>query len=133
MTVVSGGCRNKTNAETQNIRVVSRGVPLEGILSIPEGAKGFVVFVHGSGSSRHSSRNQFVARTLQEGGLATLLFDLLTPEEEKIDLQTCHLRFNMDLLAKRTAGAMEWLDLQPDAHKWIGAGTSLGYNLLKLF
>ena len=92
------------------------GVHLEGILSIPEDAKGIVVFVHGSGSSRNSPRNQYVAQTLQEGGLATLLFDLLTAREEEIDLQTRHLRFDIDLLARRTAGALEWLELQPYAH-----------------
>jgi pimeloyl-ACP methyl ester carboxylesterase len=92
------------------------GVRLEGIVSIPEEAKGFVVFVHGSGSSRHSPRNQYVAQTLQEGGLATLLFDLLTAYEEESDLQTRYLRFDIDLLARRTAGVLEWLDLQPYAY-----------------
>jgi len=91
---------------------------LEGILSIPEDAKGLVVFVHGSGSSRHSPRNQYVAQTLQEGGLATLLFDLLTASEEEIDLQTRHLRFDIKLLASRTAGVLEWIDLQPYAHQF---------------
>jgi fermentation-respiration switch protein FrsA (DUF1100 family) len=92
------------------------GVRLEGIVSIPEDARGFVVFVHGSGSSRHSPRNQYVAQTLQEGGLATLLFDLLTPYEEESDLQTRYLRFDIDLLAKRTTGVLEWLNLQPYAY-----------------
>jgi putative phosphoribosyl transferase len=72
-----------------------------------------VVFVHGSGSSRHSPRNQYVAQTLQEGGLATLLFDLLTAYEEESDLQTRYLRFDINLLARRTAGVLEWLNLQP--------------------
>ena len=89
------------------------GVQLEGILSVPEAATGLVVFVHGSGSSRHSPRNQYVAQTLQEGGLATLLFDLLTAQEEEIDLQTRHVRFDIDLLSRRTAGVLEWLVLQP--------------------
>jgi pimeloyl-ACP methyl ester carboxylesterase len=75
-----------------------------------------VVFVHGSGSSRHSPRNQYVAQTLQEGGLATLLFDLLTAYEEESDLQTRYLRFDINLLARRTAGVLEWLDLQPFAY-----------------
>jgi putative phosphoribosyl transferase len=104
---------NKTNTENRYVRILSTGVQLEGILSVPENAKGLVVFVHGSGSSRHSPRNQYVAQTLQEGGLATLLFDLLTASEEEIDLQTRHLRFDINLLAKRTAGVLEWLDLQP--------------------
>jgi pimeloyl-ACP methyl ester carboxylesterase len=96
---------------------LSTGVHLEGIVSVPEDPQGLVVFVHGSGSSRHSPRNQFVAQTLQEGGLATLLFDLLTTSEEEIDLRTRHLRFDIDLLARRTAGVLEWLDLQPFAHE----------------
>jgi putative phosphoribosyl transferase len=106
---------NKTNTENRYVQILSTGVHLEGIVSIPENANGLVIFVHGSGSSRHSPRNQYVAQTLQEGGLATLLFDLLTAQEEEIDLQTRHLRFDIDLLAKRTAGALEWLDLQPYA------------------
>jgi dienelactone hydrolase len=71
------------------------------------------LFVHGSGSSRHSRRNQYVARELQEAGLATLLFDLLTSSEEEEDMRTRHLRFDIDLLARRTAGALEWLESQP--------------------
>jgi putative phosphoribosyl transferase len=107
---------NKTITENRYVQILSTGVRLEGIVSIPDEARGFVVFVHGSGSSRHSPRNQYVAQTLQEGGLATLLFDLLTPYEEESDLQTRHLRFNIDLLARRTAGVLEWLDLQPYAY-----------------
>jgi dienelactone hydrolase len=107
---------NKTNTENRYVRILSTGVHLEGILSIPEAAKGLVVFVHGSGSSRHSPRNQYVAQTLQEGGLATLLFDLLTASEEEIDLRTRHLRFDIDLLARRTSGVLEWLALQPYAN-----------------
>jgi len=103
---------NKTSTENRYVRILSTGVPLEGILSVPERATGLVVFVHGSGSSRHSPRNQYVAQTLQEGGLATLLFDLLTASEEEIDLQTRHLRFDIDLLAKRTTGVVEWITRQ---------------------
>jgi len=107
---------NRTMTENRYVQILSTGVRLEGIVSIPEDARGFVVFVHGSGSSRHSPRNQYVAQTLQEGGLATLLFDLLTPYEEESDLQTRYLRFDIDLLARRTAGVLEWLDLQPYAY-----------------
>jgi putative phosphoribosyl transferase len=106
---------NKTNIENRYVQILSTGVRLEGILSIPEDTKGLVVFVHGSGSSRHSPRNQYVAQLLQDGGLATLLFDLLTASEEEIDLRTRHLRFDIDRLARRTAGVLEWLDLQPYA------------------
>ncbi|RPJ25771.1 MAG: alpha/beta fold hydrolase [Chloroflexi bacterium] len=108
---------NKTNTENRYVQILSTGVRLEGIVSVPEDPQGLVVFVHGSGSSRHSPRNQFVAQTLQEGGLATLLFDLLTASEEEIDLRTHHLRFDIDMLARRTAGVLEWLDLQPYAYE----------------
>ena len=103
----------KTNTEHRNVKILSTGVPLEGTLSVPKGAQGLILFVHGSGSSRHSPRNQFVARTLQEAGLATLLFDLLTASEEQVDLQTRHLRFDIGLLARRTIGVLDWLALQP--------------------
>jgi len=108
---------NKTNTENRSVEILSAGVRLEGIVSVPEDPLGIVVFVHGSGSSRHSPRNQYVAQTLQEAGLATLLFDLLTPYEEQIDLRTRHIRFDIDLLARRTAGVLEWLDLQPYAYE----------------
>jgi len=107
---------NRTNTENRYVQILSTGVRLEGILSIPEEANGLVVFVHGSGSSRHSPRNQYVAQTLQDGGLSTLLFDLLTASEEEIDARTRHLRFDIDMLARRTAGVLEWLDLQPYAY-----------------
>ena len=106
---------NKTNTENRYVQILSTGVRLEGILSVPQDANGLVIFVHGSGSSRPSPRNQYVAQMLQAGGLATLLFDLLTADEEKIDLRTRHLRFDIDMLAKRTTGVLEWLDLQPYA------------------
>ena len=104
---------NQAKTENQQVQIFSAGVHLEGMLSTPEDAKGLVVFVHGSGSSRHSPRNQYVARTLQQGGLATLLFDLLTASEEQVDLQTRHLRFDIELLARRTIGVLDWLTLQP--------------------
>jgi len=85
---------------------------LHGNLNIPENATALVLFAHGSGSSRHSPRNQFVARTLNEAGLATLLFDLLTPEEEAIDMQTREHRFNIDLLAVRLGHATKWAKQQ---------------------
>lgn len=107
---------NRTFTENRYVQILSTGVRLEGIVSIPEEARGFVVFVHGSDSSRHSPRNQYVAQTLQAGGLATLLFDLLTAYEEESDLQTRYLRFDINLLARRTAGVLEWLDLQPFAY-----------------
>ncbi len=88
-------------------------VTLDGNLSIPLGAEAIVLFAHGSGSSRHSPRNRFVAQMLREGGLATLLTDLLTPEEEEIDMRTRKLRFDIDLLALRVIGLADWLTRQP--------------------
>jgi dienelactone hydrolase len=81
---------------------------LSGNLSIPEGASALVLFAHGSGSSHHSPRNQFVARALNDSGLATLLFDLLTRDEETIDMQTRELRFDIHLLAQRLVHATKW-------------------------
>lgn len=91
------------------VRVAAAGVTLEGDLAVPRGAEGVVLFAHGSGSSRHSSRNRLVARELQQAGLATLLIDLLTAEEETVDLRTAHLRFDIGMLAERLVGAADWL------------------------
>jgi len=91
------------------VRVDADGVTLEGNLLIPNGATGVVLFAHGSGSSRFSSRNRFVAGELRDGGMATLLIDLLTAEEERVDMRTAQLRFDIALLARRLAGASEWL------------------------
>src|SRR5881398_2433472 len=87
---------------------------LSGNLIIPQNAAALVLFAHGSGSSRHSPRNQFVARTLNNAGLGTLLFDLLTPEEEAIDARTAELRFNIGLLAERLVHATNWAKGQPE-------------------
>ncbi|MBV7331587.1 dienelactone hydrolase family protein [Chloroflexi bacterium TSY] len=103
-------------------------IMLEGELSIPTDAQGIVLFAHGSGSSRFSRRNRYVAQTLNEGGLATLLFDLLTSREEEIDMVTRHLRFDIDLLASRLVGATDWLiQLPKTEHLKIGYfGSSTG-------
>jgi dienelactone hydrolase len=85
---------------------------LRGNLTIPENALGLVLFAHGSGSSRHSPRNQFVGRTLNDAGLATVLFDLLTPEEEATDIRTREHRFNIGLLAERLVHATRWAKQQ---------------------
>ena len=85
---------------------------LAGNLSIPDNAAGLVLFVHGSGSSRHSPRNQFVARMLNKAGLGTLLFDLLTPQEELVDSRTAEHRFNIGLLAERLVHATDWAKQQ---------------------
>src|SRR5207302_4980104 len=81
---------------------------LSGTLHLPTSAGALVLFAHGSGSSRHSPRNRFVARTLNAAGLATLLFDLLTPEEESVDLYTREHRFDIGLLAERLVYATKW-------------------------
>src|SRR5881396_1082965 len=92
-------------AQAKSDHIGSGDVQLEGDLSIPDGAQGVVLFAHGSGSSRHSPRNQFVARTIREAGVGTLLFDLLTAEEEAVDIRTRHLRFDIGLLAQRLVDA----------------------------
>ena len=91
---------------------IAPGVTAPAFLGRPEKAHGIVLFAHGSGSSRHSPRNRFVAGALNDGGIATLLFDLLTPEEEAIDRRTAELRFDVGLLAKRLAAATLWTGSQ---------------------
>ncbi len=83
-------------------------VKLEGNLSIPQNSIGIVLFAHGSGSGRMSPRNRFVARELNQNGIATLLFDLLTREEEEVDMQTAHLRFDIPLLSQRLVETTDW-------------------------
>jgi putative phosphoribosyl transferase len=92
---------------------LSGGLALDADLVVPDGVAGVVVFAHGSGSSRHSVRNRAVAARLQAGGLATLLLDLLTPEEETVDQRTRELRFDVRLLADRLAVAADWVAGQP--------------------
>ena len=99
----------------RTVRVPTAGVSLDGDLAIPAAdPRGVVLFAHGSGSSRHSPRNRRVARVLQEGGWATLLLDLLTPQEEQVDLRTRELRFDIARLAERLTGAADWLGQQSD-------------------
>src|SRR4051812_44709494 len=104
------------------VRIPAGRVVLEGDLGVPAGAEGVVLFAHGSGSGRHSPRNRFVARALREAGLATLLLDLLTVEEEAVDTYTLHLRFDIGLLAERLVAATDWL-----AQETQTAGLALGY------
>ncbi|OGA47902.1 MAG: hydrolase [Betaproteobacteria bacterium RIFCSPLOWO2_12_FULL_62_58] len=100
--------------QSAEVIVQAGQVPLEGTLAFPEKAEGIVVFAHGSGSSRFSSRNRFVAEFLNQGGLATLLFDLLTAEEHRVDEWTRELRFDIDLLTKRLIGAVDWLEARDE-------------------
>jgi len=104
------------------VRVSAGDVTLEGNLARPEDARGVVLFAHGSGSSRLSPRNRHVARVLNEAALATLLVDLLTPEEEAIDARTAHLRFDISLLAQRLVAATDWLAEHQDTR-----GLRVGY------
>ena len=109
-------------------------VELAGNLCVPEEAGGVVLFAHGSGSGRHSPRNRHVARVLGEAGLATLLIDLLTPDEEEADRESGHLRFDVGLLARRLAGATHWLRQNPDTRDlpvgYFGASTGAGAALI---
>jgi putative phosphoribosyl transferase len=120
--------------ETATTTKTSSTATLEGLLTIPAGAQAIVLFSHGSGSSRHSPRNQYVARVLQDAGLATLLIDLLTVEEEKEDLITREHRFNIRLLAKRLIVATDWLAQQADTQNLIvgyfGASTGAAAALI---
>src|SRR5438309_4117757 len=93
---------------TSEVIIPAGAAMLGGTLTLPDGASTLVLFAHGSGSSRHSPRNQFVARTLNGAGLATLLFDLLTKQEEAVDAYTAQHRFNINLLAQRLMQATKW-------------------------
>ena len=107
---------------------------LIGTLNIPTDAQGVVLFAHGSGSSRFSPRNRRVARALREGNLATLLIDLLTADEERVDNQTSQLRFNIDLLAQRLAAITDWMVDSADTRRlkigYFGASTGAGAALV---
>ena len=98
-------------ASGATVEVDVGGVALPAILTFPPQARGVVVFAHGSGSGRQSPRNRAVADVLVQAHLATLLIDLLTPEEEAVDLRTAQLRFDIPLLADRVIGAIDWLGL----------------------
>jgi dienelactone hydrolase len=115
-------------ASARSVQIPASGISLPGDLAIPAGAGGVVLFAHGSGSSRNSPRNKFVARTIQASGIATLLFDLLSPAEDREDAVDGHLRFDIDLLATRLANAARWINEQPETrHLGVGCfGASTG-------
>ena len=119
---------------TLRARIPARSVVLEGEVHVGDESRGIVLFVHGSGSSRFSPRNQFVARSLRDAGLATLLFDLLTREEEAIDVATRHLRFDIGLLAERLVDASRWIRTRPETRElkigYFGASTGGGAALV---
>jgi dienelactone hydrolase len=116
------------------VKIPLKEATLTGNLIIPKDARGLVVFAHGSGSSRHSPRNQMVAKQLREAGLGTLLIDLLTPEEEKVDDQTRELRFNISFLARRLSGITDWLRKEPKTQKlkigYFGSSTGAAAALV---
>jgi dienelactone hydrolase len=120
--------------EERLVRIAAGPVSLEGDLSLPDGTYGIVLFAHGSGSSRHSPRNRQVAWLLNEARLATLLVDLLTSEEEAIDVMTGHLRFDIGLLADRLVAVTDWLTQQPYTRGlrigYFGASTGAGAALV---
>jgi len=124
----------KSRQEERQVKVPVGSVELEGNLGIPGGARGVVLFAHGSGSGRNSPRNRYVAGVLREAGLATLLMDLLTTDEEEADLRTGHLRFDIGLLAQRLAGATDWLTENPLTRNlrigYFGASTGAGAALV---
>ncbi len=121
-------------SEAQARKIRAGEVLLDGDLTIPPRARAIVLFAHGSGSSRHSPRNRFVARTLQDRGLATLLFDLLTPAEESLDNRTGRLRFDVPLLGSRLIDAVDWINNDGDANGLrvglFGASTGAGAALV---
>jgi putative phosphoribosyl transferase len=118
----------------RDITITSGAVTLRGLLGVPNEARGVVLFAHGSGSGRLSSRNNFVARSLQDAKLATLLIDLLTEDEERIDAASGQLRFDIAFLAKRLATATEWLassaDTSPLRLGYFGASTGAAAALV---
>ena len=103
--------------EPRDVRLSLPGAELEGSLTLPEEARGLVLFAHGSGSSRHSPRNRYVAEILQAAGLGTLLMDLLTRDEEEVDRFTRQFRFDIGLLAVRLTGAIDWLERQAETRQ----------------
>jgi putative phosphoribosyl transferase len=117
-----------SHAVHQSVRIAAGGVTLEADVAVPGSASGVVLFAHGSGSGRHSPRNRYVAGELQRAGLATVLADLLTPEEERVDAGTGALRFDIGLLAGRVAALTDWLvDREETADLGVGLfGASTG-------
>lgn len=124
----------KTLIQDQEVRIPVGNVQLEGNLTLPEGAKGIVLFAHGSGSSRFSPRNRFVADALNETALGTLLIDLLNRQEEAVDTMTAELRFDIPFLAERLTRVIDWLKQQPETRDLaiglFGASTGGGAALM---
>ncbi|MFF9808142.1 dienelactone hydrolase family protein [Streptomyces coeruleorubidus] len=119
---------------SQTVTVPAGGAALTGDLTVPSAARAVVLFAHGSGSSRHSPRNREVAAGLRTAGLGTLLIDLLTEEEERLDVRTAELRFDIPLLGRRLVAAIDWLAQSPGTHGLpvvlFGASTGAGAALV---
>jgi len=120
--------------QSKEVSIQLGAISLQGLLTIPPNAKGIILFAHGSGSGRFSPRNQFVAASLVQGGFATLLMDLLTPQEEEIDEVTRHLRFDIPLLAERLVGCTDWVLQQKETKSlkiaYFGASTGAAAALI---
>ena len=120
--------------QARAVRITAGRAWLDGDLAVPADARGVVLFAHGSGSSRHSSRNRYVAGELRRRGMGTLLMDLLTAEEEEADSRTGHLRFDIDLLAGRLRAATRWLRGETETGRlplgYFGASTGAGAALV---
>jgi dienelactone hydrolase len=125
---------DRDDSAALEVQIQAGDVQLDGTLSVPADAQGIVIFAHGSGSSRFSSRNRYVASHLNRARLATLLFDLLTREEETIDARTAELRYDIALLAKRLVDAADWIANQSDTRDlpigYFGASTGGGAALV---
>ncbi len=121
-------------AVEREVEVVAGGVRLGGTLAVPDGARGLVLFAHGSGSSRHSPRNRYVAYTLRTAGVGTLLFDLLTEAEEEEDEVTAALRFDIDFLARRLGQVTDWVFATPELSRlrvgYFGSSTGAAAALV---
>ena len=126
--------RTSLTQSVKSVQIPWQGIMLDGDLTVPDNARGIVLFAHGSGSSRHSPRNRYVARMLQRAGFATLLVDLLTREEEEVDERTRLLRFDIDLLAQRLTGATDWVKHQDSTRSlavgYFGASTGAAAALV---
>jgi dienelactone hydrolase len=121
-------------SEARAVRIPASGVVLNADLTMPSHARAIVAFAHGSGSSRHSIRNRYVAEMLNAYNFATLLADLLTEEEEVVDMRTRHLRFDIPMLADRLIDIAAWLQQEPQTRDlkigWFGASTGAGAALI---
>jgi dienelactone hydrolase len=134
MTKIEEGPRAQNLAREKEVQILAGRTMLWGDLVVPDSAGGVVLFAHGSGSGRHSPRNRYVAQMLQGAGLATLLMDLLTPDEDALDAQTAALRFDIELLARRLVEATSWLVDQPQTAQlpigYFGASTGAAAALV---